>query len=124
MPRISDQPKVRLGLALGAGALIATVDNVLFRGEVSPIVIIGLLLAATSAAGFRWGKAGWMPAIAVWAWVPGVHLVKRILGWPDTLHPNTARSILALAAFTLGVAVVGMGGGLLARRITGRPAKP
>jgi hypothetical protein len=124
MPRIIDEPKVRLALALGAGALIAAVDNLLFHGEVSPIVIVGLLLAITAAAGFLWGKAGWMPAIAVWAWVPGVHLVKRILGWRDTLHPNTARSILALAAFTLGVAVVGMGCGLLARRTTGRAPEP
>jgi hypothetical protein len=104
-----------LGLIVGAG--IAAVDNVLFEGEVSPIVIVGMLLAATFAAGANWGRRGWVAAVAVWAWVPAAHLAKRVLGLPDTLHPNTYASILMLAAFTLGVAVVGTACGLLVHRL-------
>jgi len=45
------------------------------------------------------------------------HLVKHVLGLPDTLHPNTYTSILYLAAFTLVVATVGTGSGVLLRRL-------
>jgi len=114
--KLLDRVGTRLGLALGAGGLIAAVDNVWFHGEVSPIVIVGLLLAAAGAAGALWGTAGWIPATVVWAWTPGAHLVKRLFGLPDTLHPNTYRSILLLAGFTFGVTVVGFAAGMLARR--------
>jgi hypothetical protein len=59
--------------------------------------------------------------------VAGTHLAKRILGLPDTLHPNTYASILMLAAFSFAVAVVGAGWGLVVRRLaTGcqKPAEP
>ena len=114
--KLFDRVGPRLGLALGAGGLIAAVDNVWFQGEVSPIVVVGLLLAAAAAAGALWGTAGWIPATIVWACIPGAHLVKRLLGLPDTLHPNTYRSILLLAGFTLGVTAVGFAAGLLAGR--------
>jgi hypothetical protein len=114
---------IRLSLGLGAGAAIAAVDNVLFEGEVSPIVVIGLLLAATAAAGTAWGQRGWVAAIAAWIWVPSAHLAKHILGLPDTLHPNTYASILMLATFSLAVAVVGTGCGLLVRRLAAGPPK-
>jgi hypothetical protein len=106
----------RLWLGAGAGALIAVVDNVLFHGEASPIVVVGLLLVTTGAAGAAWGKDGWLPALAAWIWLPGVHLVKRILDLPDTIHPNTYQSIVALAAFSLGVAAVGTLAGVALRR--------
>jgi hypothetical protein len=116
-----------VGFGLVAGAAIAAVDNVLFEGEVSPIVIVGLLLATTVTAGAVWGQRGWAGAAAAWAWLPAAHVVKRALGLPDTLHPNTYASILMLAAFSLAVATIGTGCGLLARRLAGdfsRPAEP
>ena len=91
------------------------VDNFAFEGEVSPIVIVVLLLAATAAAGAVWGRRGWVAAAAAWACVPSAHLVKHVLGLPDTLHPNTYTSILYLAAFTLVIALVGAGCGALVR---------
>jgi hypothetical protein len=36
----------RLGIGLAAGIAIAAVDNFAFEGEVSPIIIVALLLAA------------------------------------------------------------------------------
>ena len=43
-------------------------------------------------------------------------MTKHALGLPDTLHPNTYLSILYLAAFTLVVAIIGTGCGLLVHR--------
>jgi hypothetical protein len=96
------------------------VDNVLFEGEVSPIAIVGLLLAAAATAGMRWGARGLAAAALTWACVPAAHVVKRAFGLPDTLHPDTWASVLLLAMFTLVVTTVGSGCGLLARRLAGR----
>jgi len=109
---------VRMSLGLVAGAVMAAVDNVLFEGEVSPIVIVGMLFVATITAGMWWGWRGWVAVVAAWAWIPGSHVAKRTLGLPDTLHPNTYASILFLAAFTFGVSAIGTACGVLAHRIT------
>jgi hypothetical protein len=108
---------VRLAAGLVAGATVVWVDNVAFEGEVSPIVVVALLLAATGAAGVVWGRRGWLAAAATWACVPAAHVIKHALGLPDTLHPNTYMSILYLAAFTLIVAAAGTGCGVLVRRL-------
>jgi hypothetical protein len=113
--------RVRTAIGLAAGAIIACVDNFAFGGEVSPMVIVILLLATTAMAGIVWGGRGWLPALSAWACVPLVHLVKHVLGLPDTIQPNTYNSILLLAAFTLGVALVGIGCGLSFRRLASGP---
>lgn len=77
-----------------------------------------MLLAVTAMAAAIWGGRGWAPGGVAWAGVPLAHLVKHALGLPDTLHPNTYTSVLYLAAFTLLVATVGGGFGLLVRRLT------
>ena len=108
---------VRLGIGFAAGAAIVYVDNWAFVGEVSPILIVAMLLAATATAGAIWGRRGWVASFAAWVCVPLAHLVKHVLGLPDTLHPNTYASILMLAAFTLAVASIGTGCGVLFRRL-------
>jgi hypothetical protein len=114
----------RLCVGLVAGLVIVYVDNCTFDGEVSPIVIIALLLAATTGAGVLFGRSGWISAAVTWVCVPLAHLVKHVLGWPDTLHPNTYVSILFLALFTLAIAAIGTGGGLLIRKLTMDPLRP
>ena len=109
---------MRLGAGLAAGAAIVYVDNFAFEGEVSPIIIVAMLLAATATAGAIWGRRGWVTAAAAWACVPLAHLVKHVLGLPDTLQPNTYASILVLAAFSLVVATAGTGCGVLVHRLT------
>jgi hypothetical protein len=104
---------VRLGAGLAAGAAIVFVDNFAFQGEVSPIIIVAMLLAAAAMIGAIWGRRGWVTAAAAWACVPLAHLVKHVLGLPDTLQPNTYTSILYLAAFTLVVSAIGVGCGVL-----------
>ena len=108
---------VRLGIGLASGIAIAAVDSLAFRGEVSPIVIVALLLGATAAFGAIWGSRSWFPALTAWVCLPFTHLLKRLLGLPDTLHPNTWASLLPLAAFTFTVAALGTAGGLLAHRL-------
>ena len=118
MESIVSKLPMPLGVGIAAGAAIVYVDNFAFEGEVSPIIIVALLLAATAAAGFIWGRHGWVAAIAAWVCVPLAHLIKHLLGLPDTLHPNTYASILMLAAFTLVVAAIGTGCGVLLGRLT------
>jgi hypothetical protein len=107
----------RLFAGLLAGVAIATVDNTAFGGEVSPTVIVAMLLAASGIAGALWGPRAWPAALSAWVCVPSAHLVKHLLGLPDTLHPNTYVSILKLAAFSLGVATVGTACGVFLRTL-------
>ena len=111
---------VPAGVGFAAGAAIAAVDNFAFKGEVSPIIVVAMLFAATAAAGVVWGRCGWVASAAAWVCVPVAHLIKYILGLPDTLHPNTYASILMLAAFTLAVAAIGTGCGVLLGRVRRR----
>jgi len=111
---------VRAAAGLVAGAAIVYVDNFAFEGEVSPMVIVAMLLAATAIAGAVWGRRAWVAAAATWACVPFAHVVKHVLGLPDTLHPNTYVSIFYLAVFTLVVATVGTGLGVLVHRPAAR----
>lgn len=104
----------RFAVGLGAGIAIAAVDNFASGGEVSPILVLVLLVAATTTYGAIWGRGGCAAAVATWMCVPLAHVVKHVLGLPDTLHPNTYTSILMLAAFTLAVTTVGIGAGVLA----------
>ncbi len=115
-PILSKWP-VQTGAGLAAGAAIVYVDNWAFGGEVSPIIIIALLLAATAVAGVIWGLSAWRAPAVTWACIPLAHVVKHVLGLPDTLHPNTFTSILFLAAFTLAVTLCGTGCGVLVRKI-------
>jgi len=124
MKPIPSKWPMHLGAGLVAGAAIVYVDNCAFEGEVSPLIIVALLLAATAIAGAMWGRSGWIAAAVTWACVPLAHLVKLLLGLPDTLHPNTYTSILYLAAFTLVVATGGTGCGVLVRRLTTGPVRP
>jgi hypothetical protein len=114
------QWRLRLAIGLGVGAVIAAVDNILFQGEVSPIVIVGLLLVTSIAAGAWSGWRGWVVAVAAWTCVPAAHVIKKVLALPDTLHPNTYASILKLAVFTFGVTTIGMVMGLTLRRLAMR----
>ena len=109
----------RFAVGLGIGIAIACVDNFAFGGEVSPIVIVALLFASTATIGGIGGRRGWPAALAAWMCAPLAHLGKHVFGLPDTLQPNTYTSILMLAAFTLAVASLGTGAGMLIHRQRG-----
>jgi hypothetical protein len=104
-------------VGLLAGAAIVAVDNFAFEGEVSPVVIAAMLLVATLAMGIAWGRGAWAAGFITAACIPLAHLVKHVLGLPDTLHPNTYTSIAWLAVFTLVVATVGTSTGVILYRM-------
>jgi hypothetical protein len=106
------------GIGLGAGVVIAAIDNFAFKGEVSPFMIVAMLVAVAAASGVFWNWRGWIVTVFAWVCVPFAHLIKHVLGLPDTLHPNTYSSILMLALFTLVVSTVGLVGGVFFRRLT------
>ena len=110
--------QTRFLIGLIAGAIIVFIDNFAFRGEVSPIVIVIMLLISTITVGAIWKWHAWVAVVAVWICVPMTHVVKHLLGMPDTLHPNTYTSILMLAVFTFVISVIGFLFGTLINRIS------
>ncbi len=100
------------------GIIVVAVDNFAFEGEVSPIVIVAMLLTGNLIVGGLWGWRGWYTSVIAWICVPMAHIIKHVLGLPDTLHPNTYISILMLAAFTFIISLIGTGLGVLLRRVT------
>jgi len=109
---------LRFSIGLATGLAIAAVDNFASGGEVSPIVVVALLLITTFAAGALWSSGAWVASAGVWFCLPASHVVKHVLGFPDTLHPASYRSIIFLAAFTAAVAAAGTGCGLATRRLS------
>jgi hypothetical protein len=110
--------KLRLLVGLFAGAVVVFIDNFAFQGEVSPIVIVIMLLVSTITVGSLWKWHAWIAAITVWVCVPMAHVVKHLLGLPDTLRPNTYTSILMLAVFTFVISAIGFLFGALINRIS------
>jgi hypothetical protein len=108
----------RLLVGIIVGAVIVFIDNFAFQGEVSPIVIVILLLVSTVIAGTIWKWHAWVTGVTIWICVPLTHVVKHLLGLPDTLHPNTYGSILMLAVFTFIVSAAGFLFGTLINRIS------
>ena len=109
--------QTRLLTGLFAGAIIVFIDNFAFQGEVSPIVIVIMLLASTITVGAIWKWHAWIAAVTAWICVPLAHVVKHLLGLPDTIHPNTYTSILMLAIFTFVVSAIGFLFGVLINKI-------
>jgi hypothetical protein len=107
---------VLLGSASALGAAIAAVDNLACGGEISPLVIVALLAVTAAAAGLAAGGRGAVAALFAGAWLPGVHIVKKVLGVPDTLQPDSYGSIAKLAALVVVVAAVGATVGVGSRK--------
>jgi NhaP-type Na+/H+ or K+/H+ antiporter len=111
--------QIELAFGLLAGVAIAAVDRFALRGEVSPLVIIAMLLAAALLAGSLWGIRGWIAAIAMWVCVPGARSMEYALSRRDALEPNAFQSTVILAASTFAVTAIGFAIGLAIKR-TGR----
>lgn len=99
------------------GAIISSVDNFSFQGEVSPIVVVILLFVGAISIGITWKWHGLITVALIWLWLPMAHVVKKVLGLPDTLHPNTYTSILLLAVFTFVISAIGFLLGMSASKI-------
>lgn len=115
---------IRAGIGVVVGAGIVAVDNFAFGGEVSPIVIVGMLLVFAAAVGMIWGGRAAVAAAMAWVWVPMAHVLKHLMRLPDTIHPNNYASLLKLGAFTFVVTAIGLGFGLGFRGLLdGHPKK-
>ena len=101
----------QLVIAIIGGFAIAAVDSVASGGEISPIVVAALLFAFAGVLGGLVHNGRILCTLAAWLCLPFVHFVKHVLHLPDTLHPNTYRSISYLAVFTFVVAIAGMASG-------------
>lgn len=100
------------------GAIIVYIDNLAFQGEVSPIIIVIMLLLSTMTAGAIWKWQAWIAVLTEWACIPMAHVVKHLLGLPDTLHPNSYISIAMLALFTFVISALGFLIGALINRVS------
>jgi len=109
----------RIFYGLIAGAVIAWVDNYTMGGEVTPIVIVFLLLIAAAFAGVIWKYRCWSASILIWIFNPLVHFIKHYFGWQDTIQPNTYPSILKLAIFTAVITAIGSFAGIFIRISSG-----
>lgn len=103
-PSVSPIP---LLIAALSGLAISALDTFAIHGEISPILIVLLLLLVTVSLGITSGRRRWIAAGLVWFCLPAAHLIKHLLNLPDSLHPNTYPSILMLAAFSLAVCLGG-----------------
>ncbi len=111
---------LRAGTAALVGCGIAAVDSFAAGGEVSPIVMVAMLVVSCAAAGVVWGVRARLVAVMIWVWLPMAHVLKHALGLPDTIYPNTYSSIAKLGLFTFVVSAIGLGFGLALRRLFGR----
>jgi len=114
---MKSKPFAPLVVGLLCGAAISAVDNFTFDGEISPIVIVGMLLLVAGTLATIWGTRALTAAVLAWTWLPSAHVLKHAFGLPDTMHPNTYSSILALAAFSLVITAVRFGLGLMLGRV-------
>jgi hypothetical protein len=113
--------QIRIVVGLIVGVIIAYVDNFSFGGEVSPIVIVVLLLVAGITIGIVWNWQALLTAAVMWLCLPMAHVLKKVLGVPDTLHPNTYTSILLFSLFTFVVSSIGLLLGVFASKLVKRP---
>jgi hypothetical protein len=114
---------LRLMSGVAAGAVVAGADHLALHGTVSPVVVVGLLLALTAASGAIWGWRGWITAASAWACLPLAHMAKHVFGLPGTLQPDTWESIATSAAFTAAVSAAGVCGGVLWRAAAAEPGE-
>ena len=104
---MKDNGKLKYVAAVIIGLIISAVDNYAFGGEITPMVIILLLLLATSGMSVIVNTKAYLISIIIWFFLPAVHLIKHLCGLSDSIQPNTIKSILLLALFTFAISQIG-----------------
>jgi hypothetical protein len=97
-----------------AGVAVAAIEA-WGGGAVRPVVIVALVIAAGLGVGLRWAWGGWPGALALAVPVPGLHMVRHVLGLPDTIQPNTYDAIVMMALFHAALAGAGLAAGAVLR---------
>jgi hypothetical protein len=104
---MKDNGKLKYVAAVIIGLIISAVDNYAFGGEITPMVVILLLLLSTSGMSVIVNAKAYLISIIIWFFLPAVHLIKHIFGLSDTIEPNTYQSILLLALVTFLICQIG-----------------
>lgn len=102
--------------AIILGLVIAYVDLFADRGEISPAVVLFLLLIA----GAIHRKFSLLLAVLTAVSLPAVHLALHVAGRKTTLQPDTVTSILMIGAVSACAATIGVLIGAAARRTAAR----
>jgi hypothetical protein len=105
------------------GLLIAASDVLSPIGDDSAQFTVLLWLVSSGVLGFARPGRPWRWAISLGPWLPVTHLVRRGLGQPAAIAPNTYGTILVLFPVSVAVCLVGAYGGAAIRRFL-LPPKP
>jgi hypothetical protein len=103
------------GVAIGIA--LAVVEAGVVAGPVRPVVMVTLGIVAGVVIGATWGWGSWPAALLTGASVPLRHLANRLLGLPDTTHPNTLDAVVMMGIFALAVSAAGFCAGVLMRQV-------
>ena len=105
-------------VATGLGLLTAVADIAAPFGDDSSKLTLLLWLFFSGSLGFAMPRSPWRWALLVGCWVSLGHLVVHVLGFPDSIHPNTYATIVILIPVSLAVCSVAAYGGAAARHLT------
>lgn len=94
--------------AIGLGLVITGVDLFADRGEISPGVVLFLLLIAGAIVGAIHRRFSLVLAALTAVSLPAVHLVLHLAGRKTTLQPDTVASILMVGLAAVCAATVGV----------------
>jgi len=105
-------------VVLGFG--IVFVDLFADGGEISPAVVLSLLLVAGAIIGVIHSRFSFWLALLISISLPAVHLILHLRGYKTKLQPDTVASILLVGMVALCTACIGVLIGASARRAATR----
>ena len=106
--------------AIVLGLIIVCVDLFADRGEISPAVVLALLLSAGAIVGAIHKRFSVLLAVLTAVSLPGIHLALHLAGRKTTLQPDTVTSILMVGVVAVCAATIGVLIGAAARRTAAR----
>ncbi len=106
--------------AIVLGLIIVCVDLFADRGEISPAVVLALLLGAGAIVGAIHKRFSVLLAVLTAVSLPGIHLALHLAGRKTTLQPDTVTSILMVGVVAVCAATIGVLIGAAARRTAAR----
>lgn len=102
--------------AIILGLVVVCVDLFADRGEISPAVVLVLILIAGAIVGAIHGRFSLVLAVLTAVSLPAIHLALHLAGRKTTLQPDTVTSILMVGLVAVCAATIGVLIGAAARR--------
>ncbi len=103
-------------IAVVLGVVITCVDLFADKGEISPVVVLLLLLIAGGIVGAIHSHFSLALAVLTAICLPATHLTLHFMGHKTTLQPDTVPSILMVGVVSLCAAALGVRLGAGVRR--------